>query len=166
MGQYCGCFVISEQVLASWHTQSTRCVTPELLGGLVATLQLLMLRNARPIVVIGTNIHQYVVISVLGRVDFAVLQDAYQDMGSENGSCSESGSEESASSTGFGLKLVSCLSIMRASSTGETGVLEPHRPVGQHHRVQGRLLAGCSFMVGLGQHQQLHGARRLGKCPL
>lgn len=68
-------------------------------------------------------------------------------MGSEEGSFSGSESAESASSTGFGMKLVSCLSIMRASSPGEAGPPEPNRLQGQHSRSQGKLLPGCTFQV-------------------
>lgn len=80
--------------------------------------------------------------------------DGYQEVdsvyGSGSESSSESGSESSQASTGLAAKLVSCLSIMRASSAGEE---ELHRgtPRAHHHHHQGarghRLPAGCTFAV-------------------
>lgn len=86
--------------------------------------------------------------------------DGYQEVdsvyGSGSESSSESGSESSQASTGLAAKLVSCLSIMRASSAGEE---ELHRgtPRAHHHHHQGarghRLPAGCTFAVSTCCHQ-------------
>jgi hypothetical protein len=75
--------------------------------------------------------------------------DAYHEAGSESGSFSgsESGSAVSESSGGFGARIVSCLTIMRASSPGEAHPLpEGHYLPGVHAK-QGRPHVGCTFPV-------------------
>ncbi|KAF6265439.1 hypothetical protein COO60DRAFT_1623849 [Scenedesmus sp. NREL 46B-D3] len=76
-----------------------------------------------------------------------VHDDAYHEAGSESGSFSgsESGSAVSESSGGFGARIVSCLSIMRASSPGETNQLpEGQYPPGGAPKPW-RPLVGCTF---------------------
>jgi hypothetical protein len=81
-------------------------------------------------------------------------EDAYHefdDAGSSYSSDSESGSTSSEGSAGLAAKLVSCLSIIRASSAGEDDGLG-HRPAGGHHyhHAGGRSHkppAGCTFQV-------------------
>lgn len=82
--------------------------------------------------------------------------EAYQEFdnagssGSTSGSGSDSGSTSSEQSTGLAAKLVSCLSIIRASSAGEDE-LGYHRGTPRAHHHPGarghRLPAGCTFLV-------------------
>lgn len=84
--------------------------------------------------------------------------DAYLEPGdSFDGSISESGSEESQSSQGFGARLVSCLSIMRASSPGETHPFPEGRTPGAHAKGSQKPPVGCTFEVGSCQ-QRRHAA--------
>eukprot|EP00775_Hariotina_reticulata_P011572 gene11572-11716_t len=74
--------------------------------------------------------------------------DAFADefeSGSWTGS--DSGSEESDKSEGFGARLVGCLTIMRASSTGEEEQHPPHHPhhIGRMSAHHYKLPAGCTF---------------------
>jgi hypothetical protein len=70
---------------------------------------------------------------------------------------SESGSEDSAKSEGFGARLVGCLTIMRPSSTGEDDQRSPRHAhhigrISTHHY---KLPAGCTFAVSTPQLNSL-----------
>lgn len=73
--------------------------------------------------------------------------DAYHEAGSDSGSFSgsESGSAASESSGGFGARIVSCLTIMRASSPGEAHPLPDGHYLPGVHAKQGRPHVGCTF---------------------